>query len=524
MRTGRSPTAAGRLRHPVRGAQRSSTIDSALRRASWAAAACVALPARVSLSLAFVSRLVATPVPVLPTSDPARPDPTAETDAQGRFIALLRHSLSEGTLKRLVLAKPRRESDLRRVVVRALQLQGRAALSFVYSHTTRDITRNLSEAEGLAAVERLLADVVQHAHLLTTTEDVQLLRSKRGRTTLIRATASAVSAPATTQAPPVVATAASPESAPGRPAASAAPAAVPIPAPHDRAKRRYIDIGRPWLVALGITDAQHRLIPALARKWKQINKFVEIFDHALADAPLDAAGPLRVVDFGCGKGYLTFGLHDHLQTLGRRVDVIGVELREDLVQLCNDAVRRSALEGLTFVHGDIRSHAVPGLDVMIALHACDTATDHAIHAGIAAGASIIMCSPCCHKQLRPQLRIPEAQRPLLRHGIHLGQQAEMLTDALRALLLEANGYTARVFEFVSLEHTSKNKMILAVKRMAPGADPATARAEVRALKDYYGIREHCLETLLDADADADSAHADAHAVAAGDADADADGR
>ena len=157
----------------------------------------------------------------------------------------------------------------------------------------------------------------------------------------------------------------------------------------------------------------------------------------------------------------------------------------------------------------MREHPLGALDVMIALHACDTATDHAIHRGVRAGAAIVMTSPCCHKELRPQLRAPAPLGPLLRHGIHLGQQAEMLTDGLRALLLEAEGYDTQVFEFVSLEHTSKNKMILAVRRAA-AATPAqhaaeaarrdAARAQAASLMDFYGVREQALERLLREDA------------------------
>ena len=134
---------------------------------------------------------------------------------------------------------------------------------------------------------------------------------------------------------------------------------------------------------------------------------------------------------------------------------------------------------------------------MIALHACDTATDHALDLGLRAGARILVASPCCHKELRPQLTSPKPLAPLFRHGIHLGQEAEMLTDGLRALALEASGYQAKVFEFVSLEHTSKNKMILATRR--PGDAGETARraaAEAESLKAFYGIREQCLERLL----------------------------
>ena len=136
---------------------------------------------------------------------------------------------------------------------------------------------------------------------------------------------------------------------------------------------------------------------------------------------------------------------------------------------------------------------------MIALHACDTATDHAIHQGLRAGAAIIMCSPCCHKELRPQLLSPHPLRPILKHGVHLGQQAEMLTDGLRALLLDACGYETQVFEFIALEHTNKNKMILAVKRERPARDAEDAWQQVRDIKAFYGIRDQCLETLLLAD-------------------------
>ena len=133
---------------------------------------------------------------------------------------------------------------------------------------------------------------------------------------------------------------------------------------------------------------------------------------------------------------------------------------------------------------------------MIALHACDTATDHAIDLGVRAGAAVLICSPCCHKELRPQIARPRLLSGLLRHGIHLGQEAEMVTDSMRALLLETRGYEAQVFEFVSLEHTSKNKMILARRRGAGSDQAARARSELADLKSFYGIREQRLESLL----------------------------
>jgi hypothetical protein len=153
------------------------------------------------------------------------------------------------------------------------------------------------------------------------------------------------------------------------------------------------------------------------------------------------------------------------------------------------------LKGLQFFQGDVRTYQPETLDVMIALHACDVATDYAIHTGIRLGASVIMCAPCCHKQIRPQLHSPMVLRPLLQHGVHLGQEAEMLTDGLRALLLEACGYETQVFEFIALEHTSKNKMILAVKRQQP--KKSELMTQIQALKDFYGIQEQCLESFVE---------------------------
>ncbi|HZW76243.1 MAG TPA: methyltransferase, partial [Caldimonas sp.] len=157
---------------------------------------------------------------------------------------------------------------------------------------------------------------------------------------------------------------------------------------------------------------------------------------------------------------------------------------------------RARCDGLGFVQGDLRSVAPAAVDVMIALHACDTATDHAIDLGVRAGAAVLVCAPCCHKELRPQIARPRPLSGLLRHGVHLGQEAEMVTDSMRALLLETCGYEARVFEFISLEHTSKNKMILAQRRDAAARNDDRARAELAELKSFYGIREQTLEALL----------------------------
>ena len=423
----------------------------------------------------------------------------ADLAQRERFFELLARTLAEQQCVKLILAKPRAAAgDLVRLSARPITLRGAACLNLVFHHKTRDITKNPPLAEGQALLRELLGEAgsFSHAHLFTTEGEWQLLISKRGKVGLVQHRNPAPAAPAPRNAP----------------AATEPVAAAPeAPSGHDRAKRRYLGLEEPFLQDLGVTDERHRLVPAMARKWKQINKFVEVFDHALDEArlapppgPDGQPGTVNVVDFGAGKGYLTFATHHHLtRSRGWRAEVSGVELREELATFCEAAARRRRLDGLRFVCGDVRSHVPERLDVMIALHACDTATDFALATGVKAGAAIILSAPCCHKQLRPQMRLgslPELVRPLLQHGIHLGQQAEMLTDGLRALLLEAHGYDTQVFEFVALEHTSKNKMILAVRRARPRHDEAAHRAQVLAqvaqIKAFYGITEHCLEDLL----------------------------
>ncbi|AWI52094.1 methyltransferase [Aquabacterium olei] len=413
-----------------------------------------------------------------------------------RFTTLLREAMAAGRLLRLVLVGYQGgvgEADaagqpLQRVIVRAVVLRDEPHLSFVWRYPTKDITKNLPANEGVDAILAWLqAGAFRNAHLHTPSEEVQLAFSKKGKASVRIGKA----------APGEATAAGEPDATATGGAAGAAVHAAS--AAHNRDKHRQLELSRPFLRELGVTDAQGHLIPAMSRKWKQINKFVEVFAAALGRSRLADKPAVHVADFGSGKGYLTFAVHDWLtNTLGRQARVTGVELRPDLVKLCQGVIQRLGLQGMAYEQGDVRDYHPSDLDVVIALHACDIATDYAIHLGIRAGAEVILCSPCCHKQIRPQLLSPHPLRPILQHGIHLGQEAEMLTDGLRALLLDAAGYDTQVFEFISLEHTNKNKMILAVKRAQPRPNDEV-RAQIREIKAFYGIREQALESLLQAD-------------------------
>ncbi len=380
------------------------------------------------------------------------------------FLDLLKQALRDNTFIKLVLGKYRgRQTGLEKITIRPVVIAGHETLSFVYRHQTQDVTRNFDAEQALIMIQQLLGSDFKSGHLFSLSADVQIDFSKKGKTVLSRS----------------------------KPSSEALPTRE-----HDRVKERLIDYNSPFLKALGVTNESGQVLPSMSNKWKQINVFLERFRGALAASRMGAETPVRVVDFGAGKGYLTFAIYDYLRTtLKREAVVTGVELRDDLVRFCNTVAKARGMTGLSFTPGNLDSYAPGSLEVLIALHACDTATDQAIAFGIKAGAEIIMCAPCCHKELRPQMVSPPVLAPMLRHGIHMGQEAEMVTDSLRALWLEAHGYEAQVFEFISLEHTSKNKMILGVKRAQPEPrEPILAR--IKALKVFYGIKDQALEKLL----------------------------
>ena len=389
--------------------------------------------------------------------------PKFSFEQEQQFFLDIQQSIENKSFERLVLSQYKGElADLEKMTFRMIELQGQATLSCLYHHITQDITKNYAIAEGLEKIAELL-NLSKQANLFTLNQDIQLKKNKKKAMFNIQKKQASATKVEQHQ--------------------------------HNREKQRYVDQHSSFLMHLGITDEKGQIIPSMARKWKQINKFIEIFSNAYEQ--IDASQQeLNIVDFGSGKGYLTFALYDYLLAQHKTPLITGVELRSNLVEFCQNVADQVGFHHLDFFEGDVRSYQPAKLDVMIALHACDIATDFAIHTGIRLNASMIMCAPCCHKELRPQLKSPEVLQPMLQFGIHAGQQAEMLTDTLRALLLKAYGYETKVFEFVALEHTSKNKMILATKRKDIQQPDPNIMQQIQALKAMYGIEKQSLELLL----------------------------
>jgi hypothetical protein len=397
-----------------------------------------------------------------------------------KFLALCASAVRDGSLVKVTLSHYRgADATLRNVFVRPIVLGAGPRLSFVYRHTTRDITKNFTHEVGLSRIETLLGRDFRIANLFTTEQSAQLEVQDGRKPRLTLGKSEHRSPPATG---------------------------------HDRPKKRFIDPkGCAWLQTLGVTKPDGRVAKGMEDKFRQINRFVEVLEHLFNkdvaaalkrrhEHNLQPAHPgshgITVIDMGCGKGYLTFAAYDWLNRKGWSQNTVrGVEARPDLVELCNRVARQNSCAGLSFEAGTIASTSLTQVDVLVALHACDTATDDAIGKGIQAGALLILVTPCCHQELRPQLRPPPVLAGALKHGILLERQAEFVTDALRAALLEWAGYDTKVFEFVSTEHTAKNLMIAAVKRER-GAGRDELGWRVQELAAFYGIKAQRLAGQL----------------------------
>ncbi len=384
--------------------------------------------------------------------------PTSESP-RDRFLALVRASVQTATFTKLTLGKCRAaDTTLKNLFIRPVVLKAGPRLNFVWRHATRDITKNLPHDEALGIVADLLGRDFLDGHLFTSTQTAQYEGSPDGE---------------------------------GRLAIKSVAGLAVKPPAHDRTRVHPLANDAAWLRALGVTNERGQPREGMAAKLRQIQRFTELIGHLLDDAGLAATPSLEITDMGCGKGYLTFALADMLKG---RATVTGIESRPALTELCNRVARETGFDRLSFAAGDIATTTLPRGDVLVALHACDTATDDALAKGIAAGASLLVVSPCCQKELRPQLTAPAVLADALRHGIFQERQAEFVTDALRAQLLEWAGYRTKVFEFVSTEHTTKNLMIAAIKERSPGDDARAAR--IAEFARFYGIRHQRLATHL----------------------------
>lgn len=234
---------------------------------------------------------------------------------------------------------------------------------------------------------------------------------------------------------------------------------------HNRKKRYILDTDEviPFLVDLGVQTKEGKIVDKKYKKYKQINRFLEFVKDVLPELPKDR--PVKIIDFGCGKSYLTFAVYYYLHIMnGRDVEMIGLDLKKDVIAHCNRMAEKYEYASLHFLEEDISTYdGADSADMVITLHACDVATDFALDKAVHWNAKVILSVPCCQHELNAQIE-NDMLEPLLKYGILKERFAALLTDALRANLLEQNGYEVQILEFIDMEHTPKNLLIRAVKR------------------------------------------------------------
>lgn len=233
---------------------------------------------------------------------------------------------------------------------------------------------------------------------------------------------------------------------------------------HNRTKQYILEEGKPvdFLIGLGVQTPDGKVTKARYDKFRQINRYLEFIEDVLESLPKDRT--IHIIDFGCGKSYLTFAMYYYLHELQHRdIEVTGLDLKTDVIEHCNKLAKQVGYEKLHFERGDISTYeGTDAVDMVVTLHACDTATDYAIEKAVKWGASVIMAVPCCQHEVNKQIK-NDTLKPILKYGLIKERISALITDAMRANLLEQCGYDAQILEFIDMEHTPKNLLIRAVK-------------------------------------------------------------
>ena len=397
---------------------------------------------------------------------------TPQDASKAALLDVVRDRLSDGTFVKATLGKYRGNGPEARCTVSRVVIKSSEHLQFVTRCGTQETAQNFALEAALAHLAGLICGDYFSVTVFSTLEDVSLVYSNK------RVPALARRKPAMTEAPLTE---------------------------HNRAKAYLVDTAAPYLAQLGVTQTRKpgeppEVKPSMYGKFRQICRFVEIIDGLTEASIFAGAAAVRIVDIGSGKGYLTFALHEHLrECLKLPVQTLGLEANAGLAAQCNAVTRHCGISGLSFeaIRAEDWAARETGraLDILIALHACDTATDDAIHLGITANAAMIVCAPCCQHEIAPQLDpAGSPMQGLLKFGLLKQRQADLITDAARALLLEAAGYSVRIIEFVAPEHSAKNLLIAAVK--SAGVNRAAAHAQYADLARFAGFKQQRLGQLL----------------------------
>ncbi len=386
-----------------------------------------------------------------------------------KLIALFDETICPSVFTDLILSNSRKPLSVTKVKLRPILLQGKPMIQAESFRGKQVFHQNMSYEETKAYLQKELTETFQQCEWKTTSRAYTALVSKKGTVTVKKRTM------------------------------VSGEVSMPQPLSHNRSKQYVLPEGTPipYLVELGVMTSSGQVKKQAYDKYRQINRFLEFIRDILPHLPRDHK--LTILDFGCGKSYLTFAMYDYLKLRqGFDLQIIGLDLKEEVIRNCQTLADRLGYEDLHFLCGDIANYpgvtdekGVIGVDMVVTLHACDLATDYALSKAVSWGARVILSVPCCQHELNRQISC-EALSPILSYGLIKERSAALFTDALRAQLLESMGYRTQILEFIDMEHTPKNILLRGV--FTGRKDPAV-KEKVDALCDFLQVSP-TLRTLL----------------------------
>ena len=373
------------------------------------------------------------------------------------------------SLERILMSNPTDSGKISRSRIRPLLMKGRLVFQAEEQAGKQAFHRNLDKDEAADYVTGLLEGSFRQAEITSGLGKALILVSKKGKVTVkVKRYPESVRI--------------QPAGEPGSPGSLS----------HNRKKHYILEEGIPvpFLVDLGVMTKEGRVVNSRYDKYRQINRFLEFIEDILPN--LDQDRESTIIDFGCGKSYLTFAMYYYLKELkGYPVRIIGLDLKEDVIEHCSRLGRQYGYDGLSFCHGDIASfEGVEKVDMVVTLHACDLATDYALEKAVNWGARVILSVPCCQHELNGQME-NSLLRPVLQYGLIKERMAALYTDAIRAQVLEYRGYRTQILEFIDMEHTPKNILIRAVRQ----GRKRDNGLRIRELAEFLHVRPTVVELL-----------------------------
>ena len=384
---------------------------------------------------------------------------------------LLQDTVNDG-LYRITISNPRKKDKAFKIKIRPVMIKGTVLYQETIYEGTKVFHENREAGEMAACIEDWLTQDFKQCELAHKDCKATILVSKKGRITIHRKQT--------------------------KDTGTGSEEIGQMRMAHNRTKRYILEEGIPvpFLVDLGVQTKEGRIVHARYDKFRQINRFLEFIEDILPT--LSRERTLRIIDFGCGKSYLTFAMYYYLHDLkGFDVEIMGMDLKADVIAHCNQLSRKYGYEKLHFIRGDIAEYEGQAVvDMVVTLHACDTATDYALAKAVAWEAGVILSVPCCQHEVNRQIQSEELSA-VLKYGIIKERISALVTDALRAQMLEGEGYETDILEFIDMEHTPKNLLIRAVKRARSGEDKQEQTRRAAAQTAEFLHISPTLQRLLD---------------------------